>query len=103
VFTELVELFIDKGMTSMAISQRENYGGTHHSVTLWGYEKDNATGLLSRIWITDSDDSAKWPRDPVIHEYKVTCTESGSIKLSGDVYAACYPVSLYPVSGYGIL
>ena len=99
-FTELVELFIDKGMTSMAIAQRENYGGVHHSVTLWGYEKDNETGLLTRIWITDSDDSAQWPREPVLHEYKVSGTESGAIKFSGDVYAACYPVSLYPVSGY---
>ena len=99
-FTELVELFIDKGMTSMAIAQRENYGGVHHSVTLWGYEKDNETGLLTRIWITDSDDSAQWPREPVLHEYKVSSTESGAIKFSGDVYAACYPVSLYPVSGY---
>ena len=99
-FTELVELFIDKGMTSMAIAQRENYGGVHHSVTLWGYEKDNETGLLTRVWITDSDDSAQWPREPVLHEYKVSSTESGAIKFSGDVYAACYPVSLYPVSGY---
>ena len=99
-FTELVELFIDKGMTSMAIAQRENYSGVHHSVTLWGYEKDNETGLLTRIWITDSDDSAQWPREPVLHEYKVSSTESGAIKFSGDVYAACYPVSLYPVSGY---
>lgn len=99
-FTELVELFIDKGMTSMAIAQRENYGGVHHSVTLWGYEKDNETGLLTRIWITDSDDSAQWPREPVLHEYKVSSTESGAIKFNGDVYAACYPVSLYPVSGY---
>ena len=99
-FTELVELFIDKGMTSMAIAQRENYGGVHHSVTLWGYEKDNETGLLTRVWITDSDDSAQWPREAVLHEYKVSSTESGAIKFSGDVYAACYPVSLYPVSGY---
>ena len=99
-FTELVELFIDKGMTSMAIAQRENYGGVHHSVTLWGYEKDNETGLLTRVWITDSDDSAQWPREPVLHEYKVSSTGSGAIKFSGDVYAACYPVSLYPVSGY---
>ena len=99
-FTELVELFIDKGMTSMAIAQRENYSGVHHSVTLWGYEKDNETGLLTRIWITDSDDSAEWPREPVLHEYKVSSTESGAIKFSGDVYAACYPVSLDPVSGY---
>lgn len=99
-FTELVELFIDKGMTSMAIAQRENYGGVHHSVTLWGYEKDNETELLTRIWITDSDDSAQWPREPVLHEYNVSSTESGTIKFSGDVYAACYPVSLYPVSGY---
>lgn len=99
-FTELVELFIDNGMTSMAIAQRENYGGVHHSVTLWGYEKDNETGLLTRIWITDSDDSAQWPREPVLHEYNVSSTESGTVKFSGDVYAACYPVSLYPVSGY---
>ena len=100
-FTELVELFIDKGMTSMAIAQRENYGGVHHSVTLWGYEKDNETGLLTRIWITDSDDSAQWPREPVLHEYKVSSTGSGAIKFSGDVYAACYPVSLYQPEGIG--
>ena len=100
-FSDYVISFIEKGMTSLVIAQQESLGGTHHSVTLWGYEVDNATGLLTKIYITDSDDSKSWPREPKLHEYSVSSTSSGTIKFSGDVYSACYPVALYPISGYG--
>ena len=100
-FSDLVISFIEKGMTSLVIAQQESLGGTHHSVTLWGYEVDKATGLLTKIYITDSDDSKAWPRDPKLHAYTVSSTSSGTIKFSGDVYSACYPVALYPISGYG--
>ena len=100
-FSDFVISFIEKGMTSLVIAQRENLGGTHHSVTLWGYEVDNTTGLLTKIYITDSDDSTQWPRNPKLHEYTVSSASNGGIKFSGDVYSACYPVALYPISGYG--
>lgn len=32
------------------------YGG--HAVTLWGFDTDDSTGLVSAIYITDSDDNA---------------------------------------------
>ena len=100
-FSDFVISFIEKGMTSLVIAQRENLGGTHHSVTLWGYEKDDATGLITKIYITDSDDSTQWPREAKLHEYTVSSASNGGIKFSGDVYPACYPVALYPISGYG--
>lgn len=98
-FTEWVETSIANGMAALVIALRENGGGVHHSVTLWGYEKDNETGILTKIWITDSDDSTSWPRAPKLHEYTVGSTPSGTVRFSGDVYQSCYPIALYPVSG----
>ncbi len=71
--------------------------------TLWGYEIDHSTGLLTRLWITDSDDLEKEPKEPLLNEYAVSIGEGMShIKLSSpDVrYGACYVVALCPVSGY---
>ena len=31
--------------------------GGHHAITLWGVETDDTTGLLTKMWITDSDDA----------------------------------------------
>ena len=101
-FTELVVEFMDRGMVSLAVSLGANLGTLHHATTLWGYEIDNATGLLTRIWITDSDDMTTEPKEPVLHEYTVSVHETHhTIKFSGAPYGACYAVALYPVSGYG--
>lgn len=101
-FTELVVEFMDRGVVSLAVSLGSNLGTLHHATTLWGYEIDNATGLLTRIWITDSDDMTTEPKEPVLHEYTVSVHETHhTIKFSGAPYGACYAVALYPVSGYG--
>ena len=101
-FTELVVEFMDRGIVSLAVSLGSNLGTLHHATTLWGYEIDNATGLLTRIWITDSDDMTTEPKEPVLHEYTVSVHETHhTIKFSGAPYGACYAVALYPVSGYG--
>lgn len=34
-----------------------------HALTLWGAEVDPVTGVLSRIWVTDSDDSGDYGDD----------------------------------------
>lgn len=98
-FSEYVVDIIDKGVAGLVLAQNANNSGLHHSVTLWGYEIDYATNLLTKIYLTDSDDSTVWPRNPKLHEYVVTGSDSGTIKFSGDF--TYYPVSLYPVSGYG--
>jgi hypothetical protein len=68
---------------------------------MWGYEIDNATGILTKIWITDSDDMTSEPKQQKLHEYAVSYNEkTGTIKFSGAPYGACYAVSLIPVSGY---
>jgi hypothetical protein len=93
---------MDRGLVSLAVSLGSNLGTLHHATTLWGYEIDNATGLLTRIWITDSDDMTTEPKEPVLHEYTVSVHETHhTIKFSGAPYGACYAVALYPVSAYG--
>ena len=101
-FTELVVTFMDRGIASLTIALASNLGSLHHATTLWGYEIDNTTGLLTRVWITDSDDMTTEPKEQILHEYSVSVHETQhTIKLSGSPYGACYAVSLYPVSGYG--
>lgn len=87
----------------MTVSLSSNLSTLLHATTLWGYEIDHTTGLLTRLWITDSDDLETEPKQPLLNEYTVSIGEGMShIKLSSpDVrYEACYVVALCPVSGY---
>lgn len=102
-FSNLVVDAFERGIASLTISLSSNIASLHHSVTLWGYEIDNATGLLTRIWITDSDDLMSEPKQPILNEYSVSIDEGKShIKLSGTTrYGNAWIVSIHPFSGYG--
>lgn len=103
--TDLVVESIERGVASMTVALSPTLNSNHHAVTLWGYEIDNATGLLSRVWITDSDDMVTEPKTRVIHEYKVSIGEGQShvhLTSPDSRYAAgLYIVSICPFSGYG--
>lgn len=102
-FTQLVVDFIDRGIASLTVSLSPTLHTLHHATTLWGYEIDHETGLLTRIWITDSDDLEFDPKPQLLNEYRVSIGEGNShIKFSSDEvrYGACYAVELMPVSGY---
>lgn len=106
-FSDLVVEFIDRGMTSLTVALAANLGSIHHATTLWGYEIDNATGIITKVWLTDSDDihqngESGNPTEQKLREYSVSYNEgTGTIKFAGAPYGACYAVSLYPVSKYG--
>ena len=102
-FTDLVVTAFEHGMAGLTISLSANLYSLHHATTLWGYEIDNATGLLTRVWITDSDDIMTEPKTPLLNEYNVSVDDGKSnIKLSGNTrYGACYVVSIHPFAGYG--
>ena len=101
-FSNLVVESFEHGMASLTIALSDNIASLHHSVTIWGYEIDNATGLLTRIWITDSDDLMSEPKQPLLNEYSVSIGEGKShIKLSGNTrYGNAWIVSIHPFSGY---
>ena len=101
-FSNLVVESFERGMASLTIALSENIASLHHSVTIWGYEIDNATGLLTRIWITDSDDQMSEPKQQLLNEYSVSIGEGKShIKLSGNTrYGNAWIVSIHPFSGY---
>lgn len=102
-FTNLVVDAFEHGMAGLVISLDSNMRSQHHATTLWGYEIDNSTGLLTRVWITDSDDLEKEPKEQLLNEYSVSIGDGKSnIKLSGSTrYGACWIVSIHPLSGYG--
>ena len=102
-FSDLVVLFISRGITSMTVTLNKN-GGLNHATTVWGYEIDNSTGLLTRLWITDSDDLISEPKQQLLNEYSVSYnTGDNFITLSSSSvrYGKCYVISLNPFSGYG--
>lgn len=102
-FSELIVQFVDRGIASMAVTLNKN-GGLHHATTVWGYEIDNSTGLLTRLWITDSDDLINEPKQQLLNEYEVSYNTGDSfITLSSSSvrYGKCYVISLNPFSGYG--
>ena len=93
-FSEYIIEAFEHGMSSMAVAMSSNFNGAH-AVTIWGYEVDNATGYVTKLYIADSDDGST----PVLREYTVN-SESGNAKIVLNGYTAYYPFALYPVSGY---
>ena len=101
-FSDIVVEAMDRGMASLTISLAENIMSLHHATTLWGYEIDNATGLLTRIWLTDSDDMTTEPKTQILHEFTVSIGDGKShVKLSCDSirYKNVWVVGIIPVSG----
>lgn len=101
-FSDLTVRAFEHGMASLTISLAANIYSLHHAVTLWGYEIDNATGLLTRIWITDSDDMESEPKTEILHEMTVSIGEGQShIQFSSpDIrYKNVWAVAIVPVSG----
>lgn len=104
IFSDLVVEAFKHGMASMTVNLNEKFTALSHATTLWGYEVDNATGLLTRVWITDSDDLISEPKGQILHEYQVSIGEGKSqVKLTSDSvrYGAVYAVAICPFSGYG--
>lgn len=101
-FSDFIVQFIDRGIASMTITLNPN-GGLHHATTVWGYEIDNVSGLVTRLWITDSDDQISEPKQQLLNEYQVSYSPGDKfITLTSDAvrYRKCYVVSLNPFSGY---
>jgi hypothetical protein len=104
-FSDLIVDSFKRGMASVVVSTASN-GGNLHAITLWGYEIDNTTGILSKIWVTDSDDIHQGsqsgnPATQLLNEYAVTEFISNKrIKLSGSPYGSLFITGVYPVSGY---
>lgn len=101
-YTDLVVRAFDYGMASMTISLSSNISSLHHAVTLWGYEIDNSTGLLTRVWVTDSDDLTTEPKGQILHEYTVSIGEGKShIQLTCPSvrYGSVWVVNIVPVAG----
>ena len=102
-FSKYIVDTFEHGMAGLTINLGANFNAASHAVTLWGYEIDNATGLVTRLWITDSDDLMTEPKTPLLNEYSVSIDgDKANIKLTGNTrYGACYVVSIHPFSGYG--
>ncbi len=103
-FSKLVVESFKYGMAGLTVNLGANLNAVSHAVTLWGYEIDNATGLVTRLWISDSDDLMSEPKTQLLNEYNVSIDEGKShIKLTGNTrYGACYVVSIHPFAGYGV-
>ncbi len=93
-FSEYIISAFEHGMSSMAVAMSSNFNGAH-AVTIWGYEMDNATGYVTKLYIADSDDGSV----PTLQPYTVN-SESGNAKIVLSGYTNYYPFALYPVSGY---
>ena len=102
-FSDLVVEAFEHGMAGLTINLGATLASASHAVTLWGYEIDNATGLVTRLWITDSDDLASEPKTQLLNEYSVSIDEGMSpVKLTGNTrYGVCYVGEIHPFSGYG--
>ena len=95
-FSQFVIDAFEHGMSGMSVAMSVNFGGAH-AVTIWGYEVDNATGYVTKLYIADSDDGST----PVLQTYNVSLNSTGTAKIKLSGYTDYYPMALYPISGYG--
>lgn len=93
-FSRYIVNIFKYGISSMAVAMSSNFGGGH-AVTIWGYEIDNATDYITKLYITDSDDGST----SILREYEVK-PESGNSKIVLKGYTNYYPFELYPIAGY---
>ena len=93
-FSRYVVDAVKYGLSSMAVAMSSNFGGAH-AVTIWGYEIDNVTEYVTKLYITDSDDGST----SELREYEVKA-ESGNAKVMLKGFSTYYPFALYPISGY---
>ena len=100
--SDLIVTAFEHGMASLTVSLSADIMSLHHAVTIWGYEIDNATGLLTRVWLTDSDDFDREPKTQLLNEYSVSIGDGNSHpKFTGSTrYGAIYLVSIHPFAGY---
>ena len=100
--SDLIVRAFEHGMASLTVSLSADIMSLHHAVTIWGYEIDNATGLLTRVWLTDSDDFDKEPKTQLLNEYSVSIGDGNSHpKFTGSTrYGSIYLVSIHPFAGY---
>lgn len=97
-FSNYITTFIGRGIASLSIQPGSL---ALHAVTLWGYEIDKTSGLVTRIWITDSDDQTTEPKTCTLNEYQVSVS-GNKIKLNGSTrYGECTVIDIIPFSGYG--
>ena len=97
-FSDYIVEFMGRGIASLTIQPGSS---ALHAVTLWGYERDKSSGLVTRLWITDSDDQTEEPKSCVLNEYTVSVSGS-KIKLNGSTrYGECTVIDIIPFSGWG--
>lgn len=95
-FSNCVVKYIETGMIGFSVGTGADLSGGH-SITLWGYEIDNATGYITALYITDSDD-----KTTALQRFTIETISNGTakLKITGPNFTY-YPMGLYPVSGYG--
>ncbi|MBR5132006.1 MAG: IdeS/Mac family cysteine endopeptidase [Alistipes sp.] len=97
-FSNYIVEFMGRGIAALTIQPGSS---ALHAVTLWGYEIDKSSGLVTRLWLTDSDDQTNEPKTCVLNEYNVSVSGS-KIKLNGSTrYGECTVIDIIPFSGYG--
>ena len=97
-FSNYIVEFMGRGIAALTIQPGSS---ALHAVTLWGYEIDKSSGLVTRLWLTDSDDQTTEPKTCVLNEYNVSVSGS-KIKLNGSTrYGECTVIDIIPFSGYG--
>ena len=99
-FSDTIVSVMARGASSMIVSMSADFRAAHHAITLWGYEIDEATGLITRLWVTDSDDLLQDPKEQLLNEYSVSMSSQNTIQLEGNTRYQLWVVGLQPMSGY---
>ena len=109
IFSECVSAILKKGAAGMGANTSLRGG---HAITLWGADFD-ALGIVSAVYITDSDDAEKTSGAPSLRRYAVDYDlDARDVYLSNTDYGnrnliiSLYGLTAYPIpepSMFGLL
>lgn len=98
IFSERVGAVLKTGVASIAIKTARIL----HAVTLWGVDVD-ALGIVTAVYITDSDDAEKTGQISELRKYSLTTDNvNRTVSLTGTDYGLVNITNLYGLTAYPI-
>ncbi|MCR5184415.1 MAG: IdeS/Mac family cysteine endopeptidase [Opitutales bacterium] len=104
VFSNYLTTLLNHGPVGLSFAVGYNGFGKNHEITVWGCDVGN-DGLVSKIYVTDSDDSTADPLNIALNSYNVSYTGNyAAIDYNeAKLFSGNYVTQLSGIMGYPAL
>ena len=86
-FSQTILSQLSQGVSMLSVHKiNTTVGSSGHSITLWGCEYDEETNLVTKIYVTDSDDASRSQGNDGLKEYRIIRATSGTGVMMSDYW-----------------